>query len=96
MARLIDGDALKENVIQGHNDTLSALHATWAKALAHAMTFAFLANINNAPTVDAVAVVRCGECKHREEKTFWCEKVQDFISNPEWFCADGERKGGDE
>lgn len=52
--------------------------------------------VENAPTVDAVPVVRCGECKHREEKTFWCEKVQDFISNPEWFCADGERKGGDE
>lgn len=39
--------------------------------------------IDNAPTVDAVPVVRCGEGKHREEKTFWCEKVQDFISNPD-------------
>lgn len=47
-----------------------------------------------APTVDAVPVVRCGECKHRKEKTFWCEKIGDFISNSYWFCADGERKGG--
>lgn len=46
-----------------------------------------------------VDLVRCRECKHREEAVgglFWCERVQDFLSNPEWFCADGVRKGGDE
>lgn len=29
---------------------------------------AILANIDDAPTIDAVSVVRCGECKHRPIK----------------------------
>ena len=49
--------------------------------------------LNHAPTIDAVPVVRCKECKHREDdKIFgqmWCRGRE---VNPEWFCADGERK----
>jgi len=53
--------------------------------------------VNSVSDDALVDLVRCGECKHREEEVgglFWCERVQDFISNQEWFCADGERKGG--
>ena len=46
------------------------------------------------PTLDAVPVVRCGECKHRDKKTGWCADVQNYISNTNWFCADGERQDG--
>lgn len=69
--------------------------------------------VENAPTVDAVAVVRCRECKHRivneryGEKGYiklkaYCElDTGDIFSlgrcaeDDNWFCADGERKGGD-
>lgn len=40
-----------------------------------------------APSVDAVEVVRCGNCKYYE--TELCEN-QD--NHEDWFCADGERK----
>lgn len=46
------------------------------------------------PTVDAVLVVRCGECFQRDKKTGWCDAVQDYISNTNWFCAGGVRKDG--
>ena len=85
MARLIDADALKTTMDECIYSDRDRFSTGYAKSF-----------IDDAPTVDAVPVVRCGECKHREEKTFWCERVHDFISNPEWFCADGERKGGDE
>ena len=72
--------------------------------LAHKLAFGRILTEREVESVETVVnsvhddaqvdLVRCGECKHREEKTFWCEKVQDFISNPEWFCADGDRKGG--
>lgn len=41
-----------------------------------------------------VEVVRCGKCMHRDEITGWCDDVQDYISNTNWFCAGGERKDG--
>lgn len=47
------------------------------------------------PTVDAVRVVRCGECKYLTEITDyngWCPRINDHIENFDWFCADGERK----
>ena len=45
----------------------------------------------NLPTVDAVPVVRCKDCKYF--KTWLCQN-EDNSDN--WFCADGERKDGDD
>ena len=50
----------------------------------------FVALAANAPTVDAVPVVRCRECKHRYSDS-WCEYV-DYDDN--FYCARGERKDG--
>ena len=50
-------------------------------------------------TLDAVPVVRCGECKHLTEITDyngWCPRINDHIENFDWFCADGEREDGAE
>ena len=62
----------------------------------------FSANaIDNAPTVDAVPVVRCGKCKHY--KTGVCLKIYyDGLASryawqerkPDDFCSYGERKEG--
>lgn len=54
--------------------------------------------IDALPSVDAVEVVRCGECKHYNDG--WCynpntyddEKTRGNTS-PDWYCADGEQKG---
>ena len=47
----------------------------------------------NAPTVDAVEVVRCKDCKHRTELCGdgW-HPCTDMAVNDNWYCADGERK----
>ena len=47
-------------------------------------------DIEAAPTVDAVPVVRCKDCKHRFEDS-WCEYVDD---DDNFYCANGERKEG--
>ena len=47
--------------------------------------------MENAPTVDAVPVVRCRDCKHRYSDS-WCEYVDD---DDNFYCARGERKDGD-
>ena len=54
-------------------------------------------DIRKAPTVDAVEVVRCKDCKHYVETDLWCNLnccVGDSHANwyPEDFCSYGERK----
>ena len=51
------------------------------------------------PTVDAVPVVRCNDCKYWSVAQICehnvCEKhsrPQVFATQSDWFCADGERK----
>ena len=46
--------------------------------------------IADAPTVDAVEVVRCKDCKHRYSDS-WCEYVDD---DDNFYCARGKWKDG--
>lgn len=54
--------------------------------------------IADTPTIDAVPVVRCGECELREcegrSGTIVCGKDGNS-HKPDWFCADGERRAKD-
>ena len=46
----------------------------------------------NMPTIDAVPVVRCKDCKHYNAG-FECLREGYGIEYPQdWYCADGERK----
>ena len=42
--------------------------------------------IENAPTVDAVEVVRCKDCEHWHEGTGWCNKHSHFVDRVGDFC----------
>lgn len=57
-------------------------------------------DIQNTPTADVVAVVRCRDCKWNGGDCSWCTKPSlvlngEYISclciEPNWFCADGRR-----
>lgn len=59
--------------------------------------------INNAPTIDAVPVVRCKDCKHEistadiraRTGSYWCNyKLQPCDADD--FCSYGERKESNE
>lgn len=47
--------------------------------------------------IDAVPVVRCGECIHSSRSPFghpvlrWCP-LRDSHRSPDWFCADGKKE----
>lgn len=75
--RLIDADAL-----------IDAMNLSDYEAETEA-----LETIANAPTIDAVEVVRCKDCKHSQVDELWhmrwCKGV---TVKDEHFCADGERK----
>ena len=60
--------------------------------------------VEDAPTVDAVPVVRCKECKYYLHSNEKCELIDTrlhfYETRNRWtdddFCSWGERKGGDE
>lgn len=81
--RLIDADAL---------DMYERLKSYYGDAWRDAQE-----EIDNAPTVDAVHVIRCKDCKHFTGK--WCIlnsrkefDPEDRLVNGEGFCAWAERK----
>ena len=60
--------------------------------------------ISEAPTIGAVEVVRCKDCKHYkpqkksahwEHRANYCNRVVTIKVQPDDFCSYGERKDGD-
>lgn len=56
--------------------------------------------IADAPTVDAVEVVRCWECNHCDPENHHCDHYMGTTAplrrKPDDFCSYGERKDGDD
>ena len=80
--RLIDADALSEHT---HYDDFETLIVDYD-------------DIENAPTVDAVEVVRCVECSHSEVCKMddgdvrYCH-IYEMQTEDDYYCADGKRRG---
>ena len=93
MARLIDADRALEIVRDQGIAHPNAYHLT---------NYATLI-LREAPTVDAVPVVRCRDCKHWDSETWFCDNHSTFSHHGlEWnmfseddFCSYGERKDCD-
>ena len=86
--RLIDGDLLMKTVF---NDVVLVDGEVKGAGLILAET------VDKAPTIDAVPVVRCRECKHHEDEEIgmvYCPNALGGWVAEKWFCADGERKEG--
>ena len=57
--------------------------------------------LDKSPTVDAVEVVRCKDCRHYDKDALWCNK-NSYAFGEEYhnwyadcFCSFGERKDND-
>ena len=93
MTRLIDANKLIDFIDIGHlrhSGELCYSETDVANLLLHA------------PTVDAVEVVRCRNCKHHkpqkksahwENSVNYCNRVVTIKTHPDDFCSYGERKG---
>lgn len=47
-------------------------------------------DVDNAPPVDAVEVVRCKDCKYYDDEDHFCSYV--IWANPDGYCSGGERR----
>ena len=93
MARLIDADRALEVI---RDQGIAHPHAY------HLTNYATRI-LQEAPTVDAVKIVRCKDCKHYrpqkksahwENKANYCNRIVTIKVQPYDFCSHGERKEG--
>ena len=93
--RLIDADAVLAEIMDFIDEYSevdgSGLHNPKWCAMEEAKDV-----ILNAPTVDAVPVVRCKDCKYQHMDTEFCKPCIKAKTRGIWFCADGERRGGND
>ena len=81
--RVIYADALEKMI----DDFSKRGWTDWAKSVRKV--------IDEQPTVDAVPVVRCSECKHYKSVLCPLSMADGYYwpaHNPDFFCADGERR----
>ena len=86
--RLIDADKAVEQINEW-------LHQTRAIPLNTSYHFELLGCVEDCPTIDAVPVVRCKDCKHYNtigcSKGFgWCENI-DRGTSDNFYCANGKQ-----
>lgn len=88
--RLIDANALKSKI-----DYFDC-HACGDECN---IEFVSADDLEAAPTIDAVEVVRCRDCKHAivnqnhiDKPLICCKTKMVGTTDPDWFCAAGERK----
>ena len=107
MARLIDATAVVESLTNftpnGWGKDVPYIRSEWAAAVK--IKDNFMKAITEAPTIDAVEVVRCKDCKHYkpqkksahwENRANYCNRVVTIKTQPYDFCSYGERKDGDD
>ena len=80
--RLIDADRAIEIVRNRGISHPNAYHLT---------NYATLI-LREAPTVDAVEVVRCKNCAVPHNKYTGCPKLNGLVTPPDFYCPFGERK----
>ena len=92
MARLIDANALLRHKRKMIGADFGG--EFWDEAV-------LASDIKNAPTVDAVEIVRCRDCKHYmpqkksahwENRANYCNRLVRIKVRPNDFCSYGERK----
>ena len=93
MPRLIDANAL----IDEWNTLIKKMHKDSDGA--YPVDFAIVISaVSKAPTVDAVEVVRCKDCKHYLyddfDGAYVCMQLSKYVK-PDFWCAHGERKDDD-
>ena len=97
MGRMIDANALLSEMEKYSDDTARSKNEYLFGMQQRLETCIEL--VEDAPTVDAVPVVRCKDCMHYgftdnripEEQVWWCY-FWDDVRSPDAYCSDGERE----
>ena len=91
--RLIDADDLAAKIMMEAPDFMDG-----GSSITKAFILAMVKTRSVTPTIDAVQVVRCKDCRNctfsdGEQLADCMIKQGWFPVKPDWFCADGEKRG---
>lgn len=90
MSRYIDADKLVEKYERVIEDEWNKKTSptSWAEAYD-----CVIADIDDQPTADVVEVVRCKDCIYNSNGSCTHSEIYDDPNyNPDYYCADGERR----
>ena len=106
--RLIDADALKEKLLKERDAIPTTVIERYSFGVPtpnhHGESMRggirkALRCMEQTPTIDAVPVVRCKDCKYYHADTLTCQNDGCGAEHPNWygndFCSYGERKDGE-
>ena len=100
--RLIDADAIEFEPDQHNAFAMNgvAFAGRFGGKTAAMVQNALKRMIDNAPTIDAVPVVRCRECKYSDphttpDGTLYCVAMDEYFPS-DGFCHEGEKMDGKE
>ena len=82
--RLIDADALRSYMDECSKESRFRVYYGYAESF-----------INDAPTIDAVPVVRCRDCRYCDPSNgaFWCDRFDSAVQiDGMAYCSYGKRK----
>ena len=94
--RLIDADALQAKIMMEAPDFMDG-----GSSITKAFIMAMIKTRSATPTIDAVPVTRCKDCKYKGNSVFREDGTEYIVcwnqgygmQHPcDWFCADGEQK----
>ena len=92
--RLIDADMADVVIIYDKSNELTQVSAI-REYIKRQKAF-----LDKFPTIDAVPVVRCRECKHCDPENYHCDHPMGTAAplrrKPDDFCSYGEREEGDD
>ena len=85
MSRLIDADALAKDLSKLWNEMDDVDYGEYVRDANKLM--------NHYPTVDAVPVVRCCDCKWKKKspKSVYCNALNMYVIDSDFFCGFGEK-----
>ena len=86
MSRYIDADKLIDDINREIGEYLGKNVAVLVRDV-----------INEQPTADVVEIVRCKDCKHRDENCridsdTYCDITRGYMADDDW-CSYGKRRG---
>lgn len=100
MAEYIDKDALMQKIDEWDESARNGTNPNCKNGDEYEAAMDICIMVEESPTIDAVPVVRCRECKHGAYSEYYGNVAciaHLWVRGPEYFCADGQRReDGDE
>lgn len=94
MARLIDADAFIKEQCESCDGNCDICGEEAARCMTCDRDFRcdFIQDLADAPTVDAVPVVRCKDCTYYHKSFSWCPIHKHYEVFKDDFCSRGKRR----